>query len=257
MVMATSAPASDLWAAREGSGYGWLIDVPEGRAAQRLAVYVNGYPARIEQALEEQFPALAHIVGADAFAALVQRYIAAVPLHSYNLNDAGAGLPEFLRTDRLTPRLPFLPDLAQLEWRVARAFHAHEHTPADPSAFVDWSVEDWTGAVLRFQPSVALVCSDWPIREIWDARETLRADIDIDLRNRPDRVLVRRSGYTVLCESLDDTAARCLAALLEGQTLGRVAEALVANSSDPASVFASFARWMELRMITGCERTAS
>ncbi len=242
---------------REDESLERLIDVHDGCAAERLAVYVNAYPARIGDALEEQFPALAHIVGIEAFAGLVHRYIEAVPLHSYNLNDAGAELPQFLGADRLTGWLPFLPDLAQLEWRVARAFHAREHTPADPSAFVDWSVEDWTGAVLRFQPWVALVCCGWPIREIWDARETPRADIDIDLSNRPDRVLVRRSGYTVLCESLDHTAARCLAALLEGQTLGRVTEALAANGSDPASVSASFARWMELRMITGCERTAS
>jgi hypothetical protein len=230
-----------------------LIAVPErGTVVERLGVYAGGYPARVQEALAESFPAVAHVVGEGAFADLVHRYVEARPLRSYNLNDAGADLSGFLRADPLSARLPFLPDLARLEWHVARAFHAHEQVTFDPTAVTSWSMDDWEGAQLRFQPWVALVTSEWPIREIWESRETPIEEIDIDLNHRPDRVLVRRSGYSALCESLDDAEAELLGALLEGHTLGSAVATLTARGGDPASVSAWFARWMTLRMIADC-----
>jgi hypothetical protein len=233
-----------------------LIALPErGTAAERLRVYAGGYPVRVQEALAETFPAVAHVVGEHAFTALVRRYAEATPLHSYNLNDAGAELPRFLRNDSLTARLVFLPDLARLEWQVARAFHAHERPAFDPSVLANWSMDDWEHAVLRFQPWVAMVRSDWPIREIWESRDRAIEEIDIDLRDRPDRVLVRRAGYAVLCESLDEAEAEFLEALLEGQRLGSVVAGRATRGGGPESVFQRFARWMTARMIAGCTIT--
>lgn len=230
-----------------------LIDVPDGvNGAERLNVYANGYPARVHETLAETFAALAHIIGAGPFVDLVHRYIDATPLRSYNLNAAGADLPRFLAGDPLTARFPFLPDLAELEWHVARAFHAYDQPALDPTTVASRSTEQWEGTVLRFQPWVAVMSSDWPIREIWNCRETPIEEIDIDLRNRPDSVLVRRSGYAVACESLDRAEADALGALLAGQTLGGVLATCAARTRDPASVSTWFSRWMAFGLITGC-----
>ncbi len=220
--------------------------------AERLQVYAAGYPARITEALAETFPAVAHVVGDGAFAALARRFAEATPLGSYSLSDAGADLPRFLPTDQLTECLPFLPDLARLEWHVARAFHALDEAPLDPSVLATWTMEEWGRAVLHFQPWLSLVTSDWPIREIWECRETPVAEIDIDLGDRVDRVLVRRTGFGVTCESLSETEAGALASLIAGQTLGEVVASLAARGDDPAAVSAWFGRWMTLRLVTGC-----
>jgi hypothetical protein len=234
-----------------------LIALPNrGTAGERLRVYAGSYPVRVQEALAETFPAMAHVVGDGAFANLVRRYVEATPLHSYNLNDAGAELPGFLRDDSLTARLPFLPDLARLEWQVARAFHAYEPAAFDPATHTNWSLDDWERAVVRFQPWVALVRSEWPIREIWESRDTPVEEIDIDLRDRPDRVLVRRAGYAVLCESVDDAEAGALAALLDGQTLSSVVTTLAARGNDRAPISEWFARWTALRMIADCFRSS-
>jgi len=242
----------DAFTPEEGHG-SELVALPQrGTVVERLRVYAGGYPVRVEEALTETFPAIAHVVGEAAFANLARRYVEARSLHSYNLNDAGADLPRFLRTDALTGRLQFLPDLGRLEWQVACAFHARDQVTFDPTAVVNWSMDDWQGARLRFQPWVALVTSEWPIREIWESREMPIEEIDIDLDHRPDRVLVRRSGYSVLCESVDDAEAELLGALVEGQTLGSAIATLTARGGDPASVSAWFTRWMALRLIEDC-----
>jgi hypothetical protein len=230
-----------------------FVAVPEGcEALTRLRVYANGYPARLEEALTETFPAVEHVVGVGAFASLVHRFAALVPLHSYNLNDAGEAMPEFLRTDPLTSTLPFLPSLARLEWQVARAFHATDEAAFDPTSVADWSLEDWERAVLRFQPWLAVVESEWPVREVWECRETAVDEIDIDLHDRPDRVLVRRNGFAVVCESVGHAEAHALRLLLDGQSLGSAVAMLAKRGDDPASVTTWFARWVSLRMIVGC-----
>ncbi len=232
---------------------GLIAQPPRGDRHERLAVYINGYPARVQEAIEECFPAVTHVIGHRATHELVARYVPAFTGHSYNLNDVGADLPAFLLSDTLSRRFPFLPDLARLEWAVRCAFHAHDLAPLDLGPLATWTEEHWQHAVLQFQPSVALVCSSWPMRDLWQARETPVEKIDIDLCDRPDRVLVRRAGFGVQCESLSSEEARALAALLAGRTLGEVSDLLVTSGGDAACVSAWFARWTQQRLIMGCK----
>jgi hypothetical protein len=229
----------------------WLAAPADGMLGERLAVYVNGYPARVLEALREVFPALAHIAGSREFAALAERYIAAVELRSYNLNDAGEALADFLRRDELGEKLPLAPDLATLEWRLARAFHASAEPPLEPSVFAGWDLADWDRAVLHFQPSVAVVRSMWPIREVWEARETPRDEIDIDLQDRPDDVFVRRNGLEVECTSIHPVQAEILQALLDGQRLGEVSNRLTELGQEAAEVSTWFAAWMQAGLVVG------
>jgi len=226
------------------------------RAVERLGAYTRGLPARIVEALAADYPALAHVIGAHSLRDLAHRYLSYVPAGVCNLNDVGSSLPEFLASDELTRPYPFVADLARLARAVRIAFNAHEHAPLDAATLADWTLEDWSIAVLRFQPSVAVVVSAWPVREIWAARNTPVGQIDIALEGRPDRVLVERSGYDVVCESVGENEAMALEELLAGRALGEVAEGLVARGGDPEHVGSWFARWHARGLVTGCERGA-
>jgi len=222
---------------------GWLR-LPDGiHAADRVRVYRDGYPARICDALSETYSAVADLVGEDAFAALADRYAGLVPLTSYNLNDAGAQLSEFLRHDRLCTERPYLPDLAALEWRVAVAFHAAERTALDPRTLA-WTVEDWANAVLHFQPSVAVVSSSWPLLDLWSARNASRI-----AQNGPEHIIVRRAGLIVRCESVSAPEAITLQRLLNGHRLGESMERLEGDGDNPSPVREWFSRWIAAGMI--------
>jgi len=230
----------------------WLSKPPRGERSERFAVYANGYPARTEEALLEIYPAVAHILGAQAFAELTRRYTRSKPPSSYNLNDIGGTLPTFLVSDPANTSLPFLADLAELEWRLNRAFHGRERQPLDMGLTSDWSIDDWQRAVLHFQPSLSLVCSPWPIRTLWDLRDTPRDEIDLDLNDRPERVLVYRSGLEVHCDLIGDAEARALLALIAGRPLGEVAEKLAADGHSAETALAWLPRLRIHGIITGC-----
>jgi hypothetical protein len=223
-----------------------------GAVVARLRAYADGYPARIGEALEEAFPALAHVVGHARFHGLIERYLPRVPAGLYNLNDVGAAFPAFLAGDPLAHELGFAPDLARLERAVHLAFHAREKAAFDPAGLAAWTMQEWSAATLEFQPSVALIESTWPIRDIWAARDTPVEEIDIDLQGRADRVLVHRAGFQVVCESIAEDEAAALALLLARLTLGEMAERLGGEGRDAGAVAQWFARWSSRGLVTGC-----
>jgi hypothetical protein len=220
----------------------------------RLAVYAGGYFARFEEALTEVYEAARHIVGAKAFAELSHVYAERYPSHDYNLSFAGRHLPEFLSTYALTAKLPFLPDLAMLEWKVCRAFHAFDQPPLDPRRAAPLTLEEWDQARLIFQPSVNLVASAWPVLDLWEARKRPRTDINVDLVNRPQRVLVFRQQMHVRCELMTESQYRLLDGLLGGETLGATCRELANELSRvQRDVSEWFAGWRRAGLITACE----
>jgi len=221
---------------------------------ERLSVYAGGYVARTQQALAEAYEAVHHVLGERAFAELAQRYAARFSSHDYNLSFRGRHLSEFLTTDPLTVRLPFLPDLARLEWFISQAFHAFEQPPLDPASLSGFSL-DGDRARVVFQPSVGVIASAWPIVDIWEARTRPREEVDIDLINRPQRVLVFRDGLTVRCELLEERPYALLDALLAGRTLGEACETLAqASHGQPLPLAEWFARWRARGLIARCAR---
>lgn len=226
---------------------------PPATVAERLAVYANGYPARVHDALLDTYEALARIVGAEAFAALAERYAETVPLTSYNLNDAGAGFAAFVAGDRLGRERPFLSDLAALEWAVAQAFHAAERPPLDPGS-LSWTLDDWDRAVLEFQPSLALLTSSWPLLAMW--KDDGAPEDGGRVGDDGEHILVRRAGLMVRCESISAGEAAALRLLCEGSALGACMQSLDAGGHDPAVVSEWFARWMQSGMIAGAQLAA-
>jgi hypothetical protein len=218
----------------------------------RLGAYTGGYPARLEEALAEGFPALRHVLGADTFHALVHRYVPHVPAGIYNLHDVGANLAAFLARDEIAREVPLCVDLARLELAVHRAFHATLAPPFDPTALAGWSVEDWDGAVVRMQPGVALVDSPWPIHDVWEARTRPRETIDIVVEGRPQRVLVYRDGWRVAAEVLGFAEAGVLEQVLAGETLGIVMTRLAAHDVDGNAVTSWLAGWVSRGLVAAC-----
>jgi hypothetical protein len=92
--------------------------------------------------------------------------------------------------------------------------------------------------------------SQWPIREIWEARETPVESIDIELENRPDHVLVHRRGYAVRCESIEAGEAFALTEIKRGRTLGDVMIDLAARGIEDDVVSSWFGRWMALGLFS-------
>ena len=191
------------------------------RGEERMAVYAEAYVARLMEALAEIYETVYHLLGKEAFIELTESYLEAHPSHSYNLNSFGEAMAPHLERTRFAAELPFLPDLARLEWQVSRAFHSFEQTAFDPASIAQNSEEDWDRLRVVFQPSVAVIRSQWPILTIWNARKKPLGEIDISLEGQPQQVLVSRRGMDVTCEALEEAQVELILSLQSGEPLGK------------------------------------
>jgi hypothetical protein len=186
---------------------------PSGSVAERWHVYAHGYLARLVEALELEYAALARILGPDAFGALVARYLAVFPPRSFDLSGAGDRLPRLLEFDALSAELPFLADLARLERAAAVAFTAAAAEPLAWEAFRGLAPDAAASLRLRLAPGVVLVESEWPIADLWRCRlGEDDEDVSIPLEERPQRVLVWRTGGRVRVAALPEIEAALVAA---------------------------------------------
>ncbi len=233
------------------------VSVPAGvEVSTRLNVYTGGYPARLREALLEAFPAVVKIIGDGSLTSMVKRYAAEAPTGWCNLNYVGRGLPKFLLSDQLSEELPFLPDLARLEWSVVECFHARVGDPFDIGTTASWKIDDWGETRIVFQPGVTLVSSPWPIHELRAARDRDRSEIDVDLVGRPQAVWVHRQGFEVVTELLGAAEAGVAKGLLEGRTLGDVMGQVEAEGADASRVSDLFSRFAALGLVAGCNRAS-
>jgi len=225
------------------------LRLPAGVDANtRLAVYRDGYPARIVDALRNVYPAIAKICGTGSFAALAQRYIRENDIEAVSLNQIGAQFPTHCERDPLMAELPFLADLAALEWSALCALHCAESPPIDPAVFGAWNMDDWERVVLRFQVSARVMRSRWPIHDLWAARDMPRDEIDIAIEARPQDVLIHRRGYEVECRLLHAAEAIALNVLLTAAPLGEAMQS-VAEAGADTDVAQMFASWLGAGLI--------
>lgn len=227
---------------------------PQGGEAgvNRISVYQGGYTARTQDAIKQVYEALCHVIGARKTVELAQAYASKFPSQDYNLNFYGRHLPEFLESYPLSRELPFLVDLAKLEWKVCHAFHSFEQEPLDSKKLASLSADDWDNFVLKFQPSVDVIQSEWPILDIWQVRHTAVEEINVNLVNRPQSMLIFRRGLQVHCELIDDRQSKLLSGLLAGGTLSSVCEKVAMEFDDELPPISEwFSSWMSNGLIIG------
>lgn len=128
---------------------GSLCGDDKADAANRLAVYQQGYRIRLREALATEFPGLALLAG-RRFARLLDDYIAAQPSTHFNIRWHGEGLARFLARTAPWRERPELAEMAQLDWAISTAFDAADHATASAADLAGIAPEAW--AALRLHP---------------------------------------------------------------------------------------------------------
>ncbi|MDE2391066.1 MAG: putative DNA-binding domain-containing protein, partial [Rhodospirillales bacterium] len=95
-------------------------------------VYRNNVRGNLTLALKLAFPATLKLVGEDWFCAYAEKFFLAQPPRNADLHLYGETFPAYLAASALAGQLPYLADVAWLDWGVHHALHAAEIPPLDP-----------------------------------------------------------------------------------------------------------------------------
>jgi len=191
---------------------------------ERVGVYQGMYLLRMIEALEGDYPAVAHFLGAEEFADLVTSYAAAHPSTSFTFNRFGRRFPEFIRETRGVRRKAFVADLARLELSVTEVFDAPA-SPAWPAdAIVQIPQDAWETAVLRPIAALRVGAYGHPVNAYLQSVKEENHDHP-DTGRKASRVAVWRKGYEVWRLDLSEPAYEFLHALVGGRTFGKAVAA--------------------------------
>jgi hypothetical protein len=138
-------------------------------AEERLSIYRNTIAGTLIKALRLNFPAVEKLVGADFFAQCAAAYVQLEPPRSAYLNDFGAGFASCLAQDAQAATLPYLADVARLEWAVSRALVAERPPAADLATLARMDAARQSQLCFGADPSVTLLALETPADVIWQA----------------------------------------------------------------------------------------
>jgi hypothetical protein len=235
------------------------VVLPSARltAAERVGVYQAMYLPRMLDALESDYPGLAHFLGHAAWQRLVRAYISAHPSHSYTLNVLGRHLPEFVRGARVR-RPAFCHDLARLESAVAEVFDAPETPSLAERDLAAVAPGDWERARLVPVAALRLVALDHDAGAWLDSLRD-EAHRHPRVERRRSFLTVYRRNYAVMRREQTPAAFALLGDLVAGEPVGRaVARALgrrgAARLDGADTAFRLFREWAAMGVFQRVER---
>ena len=224
--------AADLWGDDLHRMQGLIVD-DHLTAARRFNVYRNNFRISLTDALGAIYPVVEQLVGPEFFGSMADRYIRSHPSRSGNLHNLGFALADFLGRFEAASELPYLPDVARLEWAYHEVFHAPAPQSFEPKALADVAAESYPELRFDLGPACRLVHSTYPIFRIWRVnQEGHEGDKTVNLDSGAEAVLLVRPELEVELWRIDPAESALLETLGSGSSLGEAVEASLKFAPD-------------------------
>lgn len=193
------------------------------RNTDLLAIYRGNAVSNAYAALLLAYPVCAEVLGEECFRQLARLYWQAQPASEGDLNLYGAALAECIAAREDFAELPWLTDLARLEWALHEAGMAPDHAPLAFAALASLSEAELAGTRLQFQPALCLIVSDWPIASLWQQHQPEWRAVHGEVFRLddcgPETALIYRAGLRPALTPLPADHAGLLSALQAGAAL--------------------------------------
>jgi hypothetical protein len=214
-------------------------------AAARLSVYRHHVFESLGKALAATFPTVQALVGPDFFRGLARAFVGhALPAQPV-LTEYGADFSAFIAGYDAARDLPYLADVARLDWALNLAFHAPPCGRLQAADLSTVPAERLPSLSIALAAGAVLVSSRYPLDRIWETSQPGAASETVDLNSGASNLLVLRRPDDAAFVSLSAGEAAFVAALGAGMSLEQAAGA--AFQSDAAfDLSTAFARLLSL-----------
>jgi hypothetical protein len=217
---------SSLLTRDEGGLQGWLSHAAPRRQRGMQAYQANA-GASAERALAASFPTVQALMGEESFAAMSRAFWHANPPLRGDLAWFGEALPAFIADSEQLADVPYLGDVARLDWLLALAERAADGT-AEPATLNLLAEIDPSALCIELMPGLAVLDSAYPVVSLWLAHQP--GDEAATHRTRArnalaasegEQALVARAGWRGTVQAVDPASARWTHSLLRGDTLSQ------------------------------------
>ena len=221
--------------------------------ATRLAIYGDGYRARLAEALQANFPVLSELLGDEDFETLAAAYIRTHDSPFFSIRYYGNALSEFLATAPEYAGAAVLAELARWEWAMTEVFDAPDAESIGVSDLARVAPEDWAELRFEWHPSVRRLALAWNAPQIWKAVSDEGEPPEVAFNPEAVEWLLWRHELQTFFRSLQPGEAQALTAAREGQSFGEICALLSAQFGEteaPAKAAGFLRNWVESGLLT-------
>lgn len=222
---------------------------------ERLQVYGNAYFARLVEVLRDEFPAVRHAIGDEAFDGFALGYLQAYPSRSYTLADLANQFSQYLRETRPPADddaagpdwIDFLIDLTVLEQIYGEVFSGEGPEGGrhlKPAELSQIPPDQWANVTLTPIPCLQLATFRFPVHEYSTA---VRLGKDPTPPEPQETLLVvGRRDFVVRRQPVSRAEFELLTAIVEGLTLGdAIQRTMESTEIDFDSLAANIGDWFK------------
>ncbi|MDP3189067.1 DNA-binding domain-containing protein [Limnobacter sp.] len=186
----------------------------------RYDVYKNNVMLSLVEAIETSYPVVAVLAGTQVFHSLAVHFVRSNPPKSPVLTRYGEGFADFVESSEVALRLPYLADIARLEWSYIESFHAYDSQVLNTKSLVSLlsNPDHLLATSFHFCSSVRLIRSRHPVVSIWGAVLELSDHHDLNL-STPEAALVVRPSMAVQVIPISQEASHFIGYLMAGYRL--------------------------------------
>jgi hypothetical protein len=190
--------------------------------ARGFAVHRNNRAYGLVEAMRAQFPAVARLMGRDAFADAALAHIRLHPPRSPVMVQIGATFADFIESAGIAQAYRFLPDIARLEYAMAIAQHAADDPILGIEALQRIDANRLVDVCFSLHASAFVVQSAFPVVTIC-AENRSESEPAGNIDWRAEDALVTRPAFDVQVAILPPGGAVFVQALACGASLGDAA----------------------------------
>lgn len=186
-------------------------------AKNRLQIYRNNIFTTLTETLKNIYPVIESLVGEDFFAGVASHYMTLYPPISGDLNEFGHLFPEFLSQFKPAQSLPYLCDVANLEWAYHEVFSEERGSLFDFEKLEAVPEKKYNIIKFKLHPASRLLSSSFPILDIWRLCQVRNGNEEtVDIAKGGQEIFIIRRQLEVTFEIVSKGEFALLSALKNG-----------------------------------------
>jgi hypothetical protein len=154
-------------------------------AQQQFMSYRDSVIGGMIEAMAISYPVVKKLVGAQFFNHITYQFIRQTPSISPDLNNYGGNFSHYLETLDNLETVPYLYDVARLEWHWQCLINGSNAKPGNLHLLVDVEDSQTDNLLFKLSPHSGLLTSDYAVHKIWELNQddhNFSESIDIEER---------------------------------------------------------------------------
>jgi hypothetical protein len=196
-----------------------MLTAPRG-AAERFAIYRRHHRESLTRHIRGRFPTVEWLVGTPRMMDVATTFVGQTPPSAPCMAEYGLAFAEHLASSSIGQDLPYLTDLALLDWHLGDVAVAIDLPAVPISDLAQVNPDSLPDLTFRLQPGLRYLQSDWPVDDLVRVRLSERAPEQLSFAPMPVAVEIRGARGRFSLSRLSPAALCFRATLAETAPLG-------------------------------------